>query len=32
MLSTESIYMAIFGFVVFYGGLIYFLRIALKNW
>lgn len=31
MLSQESILMAIFGFVVLYGGLAYFLRIALKS-
>ncbi|MFP4654828.1 MAG: MetS family NSS transporter small subunit [Methanohalobium sp.] len=31
MLSTESIIMAIFGFVVLYGGLFYFLRIAMKK-
>ncbi len=31
MLSAESILMAIFGFVVLYGGLAYFVRIALKN-
>jgi len=31
MLSNESIIMAVFGFVVLYGGLIYFLIIALKS-
>ena len=31
MLSPESIWMAVFGFVVLYGGLAYFVRIALKN-
>lgn len=31
MLSTESILMAVFGFVVLYGGLAFFVRIALKK-
>jgi hypothetical protein len=31
MISSESIIMAILGFLVLYGGLAYFLRIALKS-
>ncbi|MDD3043164.1 MAG: MetS family NSS transporter small subunit [Methanosarcinaceae archaeon] len=31
MLSTGSIAMAVFGFVVLYGGLAFFLSIALKK-
>jgi|Deesub1362A_J573_1020465.scaffolds.fasta_scaffold00100_62 hypothetical protein len=30
-MSAESIGMGIFGFVVLYGGLFYFLRIAMKS-
>ena len=31
MLSAESITMAIFGFGVLYGGLAFFIRIAIKS-
>lgn len=30
-MSAESIAMAVFGFAVLYGGLAYFLRVAMKE-